>query len=376
MTTAERLGHGYPTVGVEEEFLLVDADGHLSARGPEVLGDTQRGSGEVQCELARCQVESATSVCGNAGELLADLRSLRARLAASARHRGLRVLAVGAPVLAESRPPPVTPERRYRRMAEHFGAIVDSGGICGCHVHVAIPDRETGVRVSNHLRPWLPVLLALTANSPFSGGADTGYASWRQVTWSRWPSALPTPLFASLADYEARVRGLLDSGAALDRGMIYWDIRLSEHNPTLEVRVCDVAATAEEAALIAVLVRGLVSAGLGDVAAGRRPPDLPVEALVGQLWRAARGGLEGRCADPETGELTPARVLLKRLLERVRPDLAECGDLDFAESALAALYRMGDGARRQRMAFRRRESLTDVVNHIAATTCADLVEIA
>lgn len=355
------------TLGVEEEFLLVDDKGQLASLGPEVLDTADRGPGELQQELVRCQVEAASPVCRGAEELLAELRSLRRRLAESAGERGLRLLAVPTPVLAEPVPPPLSPSPRYQRMAEHFGAIA-STSICGCHIHVAVPDAVTGVQISNHLRPWLPVLLALTANSPFADGVDTGYASWRHLLWARWPSASPPPRFDSPAQYEASVRALLASGAALDRKMVYWDIRLSDRQPTLEVRVCDVAATAHEAALTAALVRGLVHTAVGEVAAGRTGPELPLEVLRAHLWRAARDGLEGACVHPVEGGLVPVHTAVGHLLERVRPALKAFGDLDLVESVLGALHRTGGGAARQRVVFAEQSGLCDVVDHLAQAT--------
>lgn len=349
-----------PTFGVEEEFLLVDERGRLSDRGPEVVDAVERPEGDVQRELARSQVELATSVCHGAAELADQLAHFRSRLAGEAAKRRLRLVATGTPLLAEEHPPAITPTPRYRRMGEHFGLIARTGTTCGCHVHVRIPDRSTGVRVSNHVRMWLPVLLALTANSPIDSGEDTRYSSWRHVLWSRWPSAGPPPLFASLDEYESRVAAMLESGAMLDRGMIYWDIRLSEKRPTLEFRISDVAATAREAALLAVLTRGLVLTGLSELE--YPPPPVPGEVLRANLWRAARDGLDGSALHPETGRLTPAPALVTQLVERVRHALAETGDLGFVTESLAWVRENGNGAQRQRRAFARTGSLTDVVD--------------
>jgi carboxylate-amine ligase len=361
-------GHDATTIGVEEEFLLVDGSGRLSRRGPELVGQAQSGAADadLQEELASCQVETATSVCHGAEEILGQLRDRRREFTEEALAKGLRLLPSGSPILAEEGPPEITPNERYRRMDEHFGAITDTSTTCGCHVHVAVRDRETGVQVSNRIRPWLPVLLALNANSPFNDGTDTSYASWRYVLWSRWPSAGPPPLFASLDHYESSVEALLRAEAMLDRGMVYWDIRLSEDQPTLEFRVCDVSATPEEAALVAALIRGLVVTALDDIE-GRRPaPDLPLEVLNGNLWRAARDGLAGRCLHPITGELVPVRDQVRQLVDRLRPVLRANGDLEFVEWALAALEAAGNGAQRQRAAFAAEHRLEAVVDLLAA----------
>jgi glutamate---cysteine ligase / carboxylate-amine ligase len=347
------------TVGVEEEFLLVDEDGQLSGRGPEVVGAADDPRGELEPELTMCQVEAVGDVCHTPAGVLSQLTTLRAELSGVARQRGLRLLPSGAPVLPEKLRPEITPKPRYLRMAEHFGATARAGITCGCHVHVGMADREQGVRVSNRVRSWLPALLAVTANSPFDG-LDTGYASWRYQNWSRWPSAGPPPEFASLDEYESIVDGLLRSGAILDRAMVYWDIRLSEHHPTLEFRVSDVAATAGDAVLLATLVRGLVAFALDG---GDTGPRMPQSVLRANLWRAAHDGLSGACLHPVTGELAPIHDQLSDLLAMTRTALGD--DVELASAGLAKLREEGGGADRQRRAYDRRQNLTDVVDDLA-----------
>jgi carboxylate-amine ligase len=356
------------TLGVEEEFLLVDATGHLSSLGLSVAEacDEKDREGELQQELNRCQVESATGICHTPDELLTQLRDLRGELATAAARQGLRLVPSGCPILAEDRPPEITPTPRYQRMAKHFGATSRRVTTCGCHVHVAIEDQATGIRVSNHLRPWLPLLLALTANSPFDSGTDTHYCSWRYQQWCRWPSAGPPPAFTSPDEYEYTVDAMLRSGALMDRGMVYWDIRLSEKQQTLEFRIGDVAATAEEATLLAVVVRGLVSTALDAIAADRPAPELPDQILRANLWRASRDGLTGKSLHPLTGLLAPTSVQLADLLDRIRPALrAGAGDWDLATASIAALREKGGGADRQRAAFERRHRMEDVIDTLA-----------
>ncbi|MCV7200908.1 YbdK family carboxylate-amine ligase, partial [Mycolicibacterium peregrinum] len=153
---------------------------------------------------------------------------------------------------------PVTDAPRYRRIGAQFGMIAHEQGICGCHVHVRVPDRAAAIYVSNWLRPWLPSLLALSANSPLYRNADTGHASWRSVLWSRWPAAGPPPFFTSPEDFDRTVRLLVDAGVILDEDMVYWDVRPSADFPTVEVRVADVPATVAETVLLATLIRAAV----------------------------------------------------------------------------------------------------------------------
>ncbi|WP_329046648.1 glutamate--cysteine ligase [Amycolatopsis sp. NBC_01488] len=350
------------TFGIEEEFFVVDRHGHLSQAGDDVVDAAEAAAddhGALQHELTRSQAEAATDVCRTHGEALRQLRDLRGGLAAAARRRGCRLLPAGAPLLSEVDPPSITPNPRYERMAEHFGATARTSLTCGCHVHVAIPGKEQGIRVLGWVRPWLPALLTLTANSAIADGYDTGYSSWRYQQWSRWPSAGPPPRFASLDEYESIVDGWLRAGSILDRGMIYWDVRLSEKQPTLEFRIADVAATPEEAVLLGVLARGLVATALADDAP---PPELSNEVLRAQLWRASREGATGCCPHPRTGDLEPAKAVLDELVELTAPALEAAGDLEFAREGTARLAAEGGGADRQRRVFAERRRGEDVVD--------------
>lgn len=332
------------TFGVEEEFLLVDADGRPVAAAPAVLDGSGGENDQLQPEMIACQVESATPVCTDVGELLGHLGRQRETLSAAARDSGLRLIASGTPPLPEAIPPPMTSGRRYERIATHFRGLLKSANICGCHVHVGVPDRQAGLHVLNHLRPWLPALLAVSANSPFSDGADTGYASWRHMQMSNWPSAGPPPHLRSLAEYDSTLATMTRAGALLDPAMAYWDVRLSPTYPTVEVRVCDVTITPQEAALIAVLVRGLVALALRS---GDDAPAVPQEVIRADLWLAGRDGLHGRCAAPSGSK--PEFHALDRLVAEVRPVLT-AEDRDFVDRMGRLLARIGDGAARQRAA--------------------------
>lgn len=352
------------TVGVEEEFLVVDQDGHVSRSGPEIVESAPEERGQLQRELTTGQVETASPVCRTAGELVEELTRLRNGLATAARDRQLRLLPSGTPLLAEQAPVPITPSPRFHRIAEHFGALVHTVTTCACHVHVGIPDREVGVQLINRLRRWLPLLLAMSGNSPFNDDRDTGYCSWRHMQWSQWPSAGPPPHFRSPDHYGSTVEAMLRVGAALDRGMVYWDIRLSEQQPTLEVRVADVAITARRAALYGVLVRALVGTALAELRDEGELPVVPVELLRTYLWRAARDGMEGECPDPLTGEQTSFQDQLDTLYGHIHPVLP-AADADFVVSGLADLRDIGTGAQQQRAAFARRHCLRDVIDFLA-----------
>ncbi|TQM54202.1 carboxylate-amine ligase, partial [Halopolyspora algeriensis] len=344
-----------PTLGVEEEFLLLDSES-LQPTGDGGAASRIRRSqeeGEVQLELAPAQIETSSSVCHELEELHRKLAYLRTDLAAAAGQRGRRLAAIAAPPTGQAGPPPVTDTPRYRRMYDNYGVLVEDQGVCACHVHVGTLDLESALLVSNHLRPWLPALLLVTTNSPFFRSADTGYASWRTVLWSRLPTACPPPHFTSVEHYRTLVDTLVDSGMVLDLGMLYWYVRPSERLPTLEMRVADTAATAEEAVLLAGLVRALVITALDDIAGGRPVAPVDDQMLQAACWRAAREGLEGVGFDVFTRRVLPAWDLLDGLVRHVHPALEESGDLDRVASLLRELRERGSATSRQREVFRR-----------------------
>ncbi|CCH32583.1 glutamate--cysteine ligase [Actinosynnema sp. NPDC047251] len=362
---------GVPTLGVEEEFLVVDPDsGAPVPVAGEVVDLANRLGADLCPELTRVQVESNTPVCRTLREVRGHLLTARSTAAAAALQAGAQLLAVGVPLtgpLGQS----FSDSDRYRRIGRDYGLLAAEHGVCGCHVHVSVPDRETAVQVCNHLRPWLPVLLALTANSPIHQGVDTGYASWRSVLNSRWPCSGAPPYFTSAGHYDAVLDMMIDSGAVLDPAMVYWDVRPSDHLPTVEVRVSDVPATVDESILLAALVRALVSTALGAVRQGDQGLPVTTEALRAAYWRAAHDGIEGDGIDLFTNHRVPAAHLLRRLIRHVRPALRRSGELRAVNALSTKVLQNGNGAVRQRKAFQRRGRLEDVVTILSRDTGHD-----
>ncbi|GAA4701299.1 carboxylate-amine ligase [Phytohabitans rumicis] len=362
----------WPRLGVEEEFLVVDpVTREVTPGAAAVVSEAERHLGTRVCgEITKLQVETRTAACHTTVDLHAQLVEARSALASAAAAEQLRVMASGSPVLGRAIPPPMTEGPRQDRGNAMFRGLHDELSICAVHVHVESPDRERAVRISNHLRPYLPTLIALTANSPYWAERDTGYASWRTMTWHRWPVAGPPPYFTSADHYDGLVDTLLDAGALVDKGTIFWDVRLSAHQPTLEVRASDVPVSAAESAALAALVRGLVVAAGRAVDAGDPGPQVQPELMRLAYWRAARDGFGGCGVDVHSGQLKPAAELAHRLLDVARPALADMGDLDRVSEWLRQLGSEGDGATRQRRVAARAGGLTDVVDHLVARTAA------
>ncbi|WP_431876654.1 carboxylate-amine ligase [Amycolatopsis sacchari] len=341
------------TLGVEEEFLLLDpATGATVPRAARVLeGHPPLPDGaSLQPELRATQVESATGICTTAHELRAQLRRGRRFLREAASLHDTAVAATGTSVLSG---PGVlgANDGRFARIDELYRGMVADYEACGCHVHVGMPDRETGVAVLNHLRPWLPALLALSANSPFDHGRDTGYGSWRMVQQSRFPGSGVPPYFADLAAYDDEVARLVDCGALVDEAMSFWLVRLSSRLPTIEFRVADTALTVDEAVLQALLSRALVRRALADLAEGLAAPRLSGQVAAAAVWTAARDGLDGSAVHPALAQQVPVERVVAALLEHVRPALEDTGDLEFVREGVRRLLRDGTGARRQRHAL-------------------------
>ena len=353
------------TFGLEEEFLLVDPEtGRVVERAAAVLRKVPAGPDVVDHELLEHLIETRTGPCTDLADARTQLLDARRLLGQAARELGIAAVATGtAPFPVDDIV--VSPKDRYRDMVNEFGAIARNAGTCGMHVHVGIGSRDEGIGIIDRLRPWLPVVLALSSNSPFTEGRDSGYASWRAQVWSRWPTGGATELFGDPATYDALVDGLMATGAAMDRGMIYFEARLAEDWPTVEVRVADVCTDPDDGLVIAATVRAVASTAAAEWEAGTPPRPWRSELLRAATWRASRYGLAGTLVHPVEGRLAPAREVLASLVERMRPPLEDTGDLDLVTDGFERML-AATGAVRQRSAYERCGSLEGVV--------ADLVD--
>ena len=339
------------SVTVEEEFLLADPDtGATAPAATEVLhvvGALQPTAPDaaVRAELLETQVEASTGRCTTLDELAARLTHGRQRLATAARAVGVWLVPSGCAVLGG----PAAPHERFAAFADTYAAAVCDHHACGCHVRVDVADPDTAVAVVNHLRPWLPTLLALSVNSPIQDGVDTGYASWRTVQRSRLPGAGMPPHFTSARAYEARVARLVAQGILVDETAALWLARPAPRQNAVELRVADTCVDVEAAVLQAALSRALVGTALTELASGREPPAIGEQVAAAAMWSAARHGMTGPGIHPVLERAAPAAVLVSELLAAVRPALEESGDLSVVESAVRRVLRVGTGAARQRV---------------------------
>ena len=361
------------TVGVEEEFLLVDpVTRRLVPLAREVLESARVvGPGRsMEHELQLFQIETATGVCHGLADLRAELVGLRRTLAEAAERSGCRIASAGTHPLADSDDARVTPKDAYRRLERDYQIIMREQIVCGCHVHVGVVDAEMAIQVLNRTRPWLPVVAALAVNSPFWQGHDTGYASFRTEIWRRWPmSGLPEP-FASRADYDRLVDDLRRTAAIDEPARIYWDVRPSARFDTIEFRLADACLTVDEATMVAGILQSLVRTLHAQVLTGEPLTAPRPELLRAATWRAARYGTEGDLIDLKRLRSVPAVELVRRLLDLLRRSLDETGEWDRVIGQVETVIAGGTGAMRQRRAFARAGRLDDVVDLVVAETSA------
>jgi len=354
------------TVGVEEELLLVDVHtGKPRSVAGQVIAATNAdsgpaaGEGGVEAELQRYMVETQSAVASELADVEDELRKWRRVVASAAREAGAGVAAIAtAPVAGTGL---ISPAPRYQQMADRFGPTAQEVLTCGCHVHVSVESDEEGIAAIDRIRVWLPVILAMSANSPFYEGRDSGYASYRSQLWMRWPSAGPTDTFGSAEAYHELVRSMVESGVLLDDGMIYFDARLSRRYPTVEIRVADVCIDLEDTLLVAALCRALVETAAAETARGDPVPQMPTSLLRLAVWRAGHDGVGGVLLDPLSGRPRPWIEVMRDLVSHVRDSLEGLGDIERVEVGIDRLARVGSGATAQRRTFSKTGQLVDVV---------------
>lgn len=342
------------TVGVEEEFQVVDlATGELVPRAAELLQCARPALGDrVTRELNLCQIETGSPVCQSLDDVLGNLLASRLALAEAGAEVGLGIAPVGTHPTGRWQEQQVDrSSRRFRRMEERFQVVAREQIICGCHVHVGVDDADLRVATIARLGPWLPVLLALSTNSPFWQGRDTGFASYRHQLWQRWPTAGMPPELSSVAEYERVVAELVDTGVIDDASYLYWYARPSLRYPTVEVRVCDTFLSATDAATVAGLVRALVWTEAKGVEEGRRPARHPREVLEAAMWRASRYGVDEGLVSAVDGRARPALTVVDELLAHVAEGLDAHGDRHAVGEGVNRLLARGTGAMRQRAAI-------------------------
>lgn len=332
--------------GIEEEFLFLDEHSLVPvalAPGTRERITRLRTGGEVTKEYLTSQIECLTEPVSTAADADAQLTHLRGLIGWHARDQHAIAAGTGTP-FATTRSAVVSPSPHYDDVAEQLGHLTRDHEVNGLHVHIEVADDEERVRALDRVRGWLPVLLALTGNSPFVNGRDSAFASWRSIQIRRLPASWAPPRFRDYDEYRAGVQRLIDLGALTDAASLSWAARISERYPTVEVRVFDAQLTAEDSVFAALVARAIV---LTD---DQSHADIGVDGIDASLWTAARRGMSTRLIDPTTGEVDDAWAVADRMLSAIAPALRALGDEERVDEGVERLRTVGSGADRQRRA--------------------------
>jgi glutamate---cysteine ligase / carboxylate-amine ligase len=337
------------TVGIEEELMLLDPETLEPAHGIEqILGDVpEERSGQIKPELFQSVLEVATPPCPGVPEATAELRDLRGLVASIAREHGMLVGAAGTHPFGLCRKQKVTERERYRELISELGFIAERELIFGTHVHVGIDSPDKAIYVADGIRRYLPLLLALSSNSPYWEGADTGMQSARTPVFRAFPRVGVPPHYGSWEIFSGRVEQMMRSGAIEDYTYLWWDVRPHPKLGTVEARIFDQATRVEDTAAFAAITQAIAHRMAETYEDGEPLFEVPGELIDDNKVRAALWGMEGNLLDLAAGRHVPATELAARLLDELRPNAAELGTAEELER-VSVICAEGTGSRRQR----------------------------
>ncbi len=366
-------GKGEPyTLGVEEEYMLLDPESFDLVQHIDTFLATVAGhelEAQMKAELMQSVLEIATPVCRTAAEVDSELRKLRAYVTSVAQGNSLRVGSAGTHPFSLFERQRITARDRYRALVDQLQYVARRELIFGLHIHVAVNDPEKAVQVVNGLLVELPLLLALSANSPFWRGEATGLASTRQMVFAAFPRSGPPPRFRNYEDYAEIVGQLEKTGCIADYTHIWWDIRPHPRLGTVEIRVCDAVTRVEHAVGLAAYCQALVKLYCERYDRGEEIRSYHRILTSENKWLAARYGLEAPLMDLETGRRNrvPVAQLIRRRLKALAPHARELESESELEGIQDLLSR-GNGADRQLRVFNANRDLVEVVREVADAT--------
>jgi glutamate---cysteine ligase / carboxylate-amine ligase len=358
-------GHRF-TLGIEEELMILDAETFELVNAIESFVE-QAPVGEIKPELMESVLEISTAPCRNTSDAGDQLRALRGHLFSTAAAKGLTIGGAGTHPFALWENQRIVARPRYRELVSALRFVARQELIFGMHVHVGVDDPDKAIFVSNGMRVHLPVLLALSANSPFWRGDTTGLASARTPIFRAFPRTGVPPTYVDWADFERRIEFMVEAGALEDYTFQWYDVRPHPNFGTVEVRVMDSQSHIEHTLGLAALTQALVRELSDHFESGGELSSYPFEMLDENKWLAARHGLEGELVDLPSAELVPTRELARRLLDRTRDlarDLGSVAEFDGVED----LVERGNGAARQVVVHEANHDLREVMAEIVAAT--------
>jgi glutamate---cysteine ligase / carboxylate-amine ligase len=361
------------TVGVEEELMIVDAKTYALVNAIESLledagaANVEREDGEIKPELMESVLEIATKPCGDVGEAADQLRSLRQNVRETAAGRGLAIGSAGTHPFAMWEDQRIVARPRYRDLISALRFVARQELIFGMHVHVGLDDADKAVHVANGMRVHVPVLLALSANSPFWRGDRTGLLSTRTPIFRQFPRVGMPPRYKDWDDWERTVAFMVSSGVMEDYTYLWYDVRPHPNLGTIEIRVCDSQTRVEHTIALAALIQAMVHELAEHFDAGKKLAEYPWQMLDENKWLAARHGLDGEIVDLPTDERVTMKALARRLLERLSPHAQQLGGAD-ALDGIRDLLERGNGASRQCVVYEANTDLNEVMAEIIAVT--------
>lgn len=361
------------TLGIEEEFQILDADTFtLHSQMSKIIdGGKVLLKERIKEEMHQSVVEMGTNVCEDIKQAREEVTYLRQQIIALAAKEGLKVAASGTHPFSHWSEQLITPNPRYDLIIDEMKDVARGNLIFGMHVHVGIPDREQGMQIMNVARYFLPHLYALSTNSPFWEGRETGFKSFRSKIFDKFPRTGIPPYFSSVAEYDKFIDVLVKTNCIDNGKKIWWDIRLHPFYPTVEFRVCDMVMTVDEVICIAALMQCII-AKLHKLHQKNQGFRMYRRILINEnKWRAARWGIEAKLIDFGKEQELPFTQLINELLEFIDDVVVELGcrdEVDFVHQMLE----QGSGADRQLRVYKETKDLKEVVRYTVEQTAKGL----
>ena len=357
------------TLGIEEEFQIIDPETReLRSHIHQILEDGRMTLKErMKPEMHQSVVELGTDICHDSTAAREQVTQLRQELARLAAHSGLLIASAGTHPFSHWRDQLITVHERYATIIKDMQQIARANLIFGLHVHIGIPDRDIALRVMNQARYFLPHLYALSANSPFWLGENTGFHSYRLQIFQRFPRTGIPDAFESLSEYEDYLKLLVTTGCIDNAKKIWWDIRLHPFFNTLEFRICDAQSRIDDTIALAALMQAVIAKLHKLLRQNTTFRIYPRRLIDENRWRAARYGISGNLIDFGRGCEMETRSLIHEILEFVAPEVYELGS-QREMAHIERILREGTGAQRQLTVWERTQDTRAVVDEIVAET--------
>jgi carboxylate-amine ligase len=361
------------TLGIEEELMILDERTLALSNSIEAIVEEYGGDGEVKPELMESVLEIAVGPCRDTRRAGEALRALRREVGDAAGRRGLCIGSAGTHPTALWEEQRISAGERYRDLVDSLRFVARQEIIFGLHVHVGLDDAEKAIHVANGMRVHVPILLALSANSPFWRADVTGLASTRMPIFRAFPRVGIPPVYDGWEDYERRIGFMVDAKVMEDYTWLWYDVRPHPNFGTVEMRAMDAQTRVEHTLALAALIQAMVKELAEHWEAGKRLGHFPYEMLDENKWLAARHGLEGELVDLPATDRVKAKELTRRLRDRLRPHAEELGSATEFD-ALEDILENGTGSARQEVIYEANHDLREVVREIVDATVPEAAE--